>query len=190
MFTWTIESITNRRARGREGGLNTSALAAGRNNALANRMAGKEDVHQIAAEKSFQKLKSYFSDAKRVPYPLQGDVARMTNRRDDTPDAKSERLKGFAGTHLNEKKPNDNGNLVGPRKRGVADDNPGDAAAAADPGSNKKAQRTTALGHNTPAHARQKAALSRQMVPADDDETKMLRCPFLSVLFIFHLAYP
>ena len=81
LFTWSIESIPNRLARsangnrnGGEGGQQQQqdkgkfAVPQARNN---NGEDEKKDKYQVAAERSFQKQKAYFSDPKRVPYPLQ-----------------------------------------------------------------------------------------------------------------------
>lgn len=209
MFTWTIESVTNRRARGRDGGsvgemmkLESSAKAyasGGKHGSLAGRLQGK-DVNQVAAESSFQKLKAYFSDPKRVPYPLQGDVMRMPNRyeflfvccsfqrltlicepnrSDNTAAAKDSRLHGFASA----KRSADPGvigaqqskNVLPERHAGSKNRGDHESDVIQNESSSNKAQRLSSSQH-TPAYHRQRAALARQIIPQDDEETKMLRC--------------
>ncbi len=98
LFTWSIESIPNRVARQ---GKSTEDPheADGKFGAGARAQTNQMDKHQMAAERSFQKQKAYFSDPKRVPYPLQGDVMRMGNQSDKTKKAEKERLQGFAEEH-------------------------------------------------------------------------------------------
>ena len=133
-------------------------------------MGGKnklEDRHQAAAEQAFQKRKAYFSDPKRVPYPLQGDVLRMGNKSDKTKKAEGERLKGY-GEEMRKRK----------LEEGLGDrEDDGEQPDAFGDGS--KSTKKKSADPNTPAFYRQRAALARQQDAAkgmvDDDDTKMLR---------------
>jgi hypothetical protein len=174
MFTWSIESITNRNARkgmhalskpshapsthnfNRDGALNKSASSNAANAHFHNEAA---DMHQKAAERAFQKQKQYFSDPKRVPYPLQGDLARMPTRREDTKKGKMERIQGYAEHARNSSNKNDGSDGVDPLT----------SHAGSLP---EKRQR---LNMGNPAFERQQGALQRQRIPMDDDETKVLR---------------
>jgi hypothetical protein len=140
-------------------------------NALSARLPrGGADKQQIAAEVSFQKLKGYFSDPKRVPYPLQGDVMRMSNRSDETEKARESRLQGFGEHHrshnsqLHAEKGSQNLLLTGDGKPGASkrqraaedeDPRPGGGSGGAGVGA-----RHGSAG-NTAAYSRQRAALAR-----------------------------
>lgn len=163
LFTWSIESIPNRVARR---GQQQQHQPAGSSSSTSGRFAGppvarahgsglpEKDKYQMAAERSFQKQKAYFSDPKRVPYPLQGDVMRMGTRSDDTKQAEKQRLRGFADEQL--------------KQRGDAGGEAPDAFASG-------GKRQKRADENTPAFYRQQEALARQVAPADNDESKMLR---------------
>lgn len=93
-----------------------------------NNNNNKMDKYQMAAERSFQKQKAYFSDPKRVPYPLQGDVMRMGNQSDKTKKAEKDRLKGFAEEHKKQMHPEaeegeEPDGFSSDKKRRRADDN-------------------------------------------------------------------
>lgn len=170
LFTWSIDSMPNRVGRARRagrdglnsaraGGAAAAGASAGVGKFTTNRTGARSeagmDKYQMAAEKAFQKQKAYFSDPKRVPYPLQGDVMRMGNRSDETKRAEKERLKGFAEEH---------------RKQVYGDADGGKQPAGFGLSSSKDP-----MSH-IPAFHRQKEALSRQPnAPPDDDDTKMLR---------------
>jgi hypothetical protein len=177
MFTWSIESITNRNARkGRQnlhkqhaqGGSEQNSRNFNKNGSLnrstdprASRGAMHrevEDMHQKAAERAFQKQKNYFSDPKKVPYPLQGDLARMPTRREDTDIGKKDRLQGYAESMRNS---------LGQNNDRVDDDGT--------EGQKNILEKRRRLEMHTPAFNRQQVALQRQAVPHDDDETKVLR---------------
>jgi len=167
MFTWSIESITNRIARGRQRGPPDGGVHATHN--LAGKIAmNVRDMHQIAAEKAFQKQKQYFSDPKHVPYPLQGDAMRLRTRRDSTEQAKQERLEGYANANA----PSTKGE-GGHEGRSKLESDPRD-----DQSRSSKRARGESSSHKesrTPAYIRQRAALMRQSMPFDDDESKILR---------------
>ena len=105
LFTWSIESIPNRVPRKQHGQRqddnHDDSHGLGKFSGSSSARSGQQkqgmmmDKHQVAAEHSFQKQKAYFSDPKRVPYPLQGDAMRMGNRMDQTKKAEKERLKGY-----------------------------------------------------------------------------------------------
>jgi len=112
LFTWSIESIPNRvpRKANNSSSLSSSETASsakfsGPPGARISSSSVPVDKHQMAAERSFQKQKAYFSDPKRVPYPLQGDVMRMGNRSDQTKGGEKQRLKGFAEEHKKQNHP-------------------------------------------------------------------------------------
>ena len=166
LFTWSIESIPNRVARkGHDNQQQQQGSAATNNGQFSGhpgaRTAGHgsliADKHQMAAERSYQKQKAYFSDPKRVPYPLQGDVMRMGNRSDETKKAEKQRLKGF-------------GEEQRKQQQGEGDGNGGEEPDGF--GSGGKRRRADS---NTPSYYRQKEALGRQTLPHDNDESKMLR---------------
>lgn len=187
LFTWSIESIPNRTAR--KGSRHTwDSKDGGRSARFAGPASSRGKVpdggdrHQVAAERSFQKQKAYFSDPKRVPYPLQGDVMRMQNRSDSTKKAAGERLKGYAEgmrSQQQQQQQPDKGQVQPDSFAGSAASS-GDADAAS--GSDRKRAKTgdgQAENWRTnvfnAAFYRQQEALARQTVPDDDDETKMLR---------------
>lgn len=182
LFTWSIESIPNRVARmagshrvsssSGHGGASTIpggnrqkngqfAAPGSKTSSSSSSSSSGMDKYQAAAEMSFQKQKAYFSDPKRVPYPLQGDVMRMPNRSDSTKKAENERLQGFS-SEQRKRKLEEGGTEDG----GVAPD--GFAASSSN-------QQGKPPSSNTPAFYRQRAALQRQAPPPDDDDTKMLR---------------
>ncbi len=147
MFTWSIESITNRNTR--KGVSSKPQNQVGNNfNAKGSLSRSAYDIDQKGAERAFQKQKDYFSDPKKVPYLLQGDMVRMPTRRDDTKQGKLERLNGYA------------------KRRGGKDDDPNHLSAV---------EKRRRLGVHTPAYHRQQMALQRQNLPPDDDETKILQ---------------
>lgn len=166
MFTWSVESITNRIARGRQRGPPNGGVHATHN--FAGRIAmNVRDMHQIAAEKAFQKQKQYFSDPKHVPYPLQGDAMRLGTRRDSTEKAKQERLEGYANANA----PSTKGE-GGHEGRSKLESDPRDDQSR----SSKRARGESSHKESrTPAYIRQRAALMRQNMPFDDDESKILR---------------
>jgi len=205
LFTWAIESIPNRVSKkGRsnsndnqpqqqqkqQGGAGIVGKfhgpgARGNHHGASSANSGKQllvDKHQMAAQRSFEKQRAYFSDPKRVPYPLQGDVFRMGNRQDTTKKGQSERLKGFGeaarkgnpGDHQAGTAPNPStfqgGHKLPPKPGGTNNKRSRDPSAAASAGD--ESQEAFAM---TPAFWRQREALARQRVPDDDDETKMLR---------------
>ena len=112
LFTWSIDSIPNRvpRKHGRQDNHSNDSKDLGKSSGQSahgrQQHGNLLDKHQVAADKSFQKQKAYFSDPKRVPYPLQGDAMRMGNRLDQTKKAGNERLKGF-GEELRKRKAED-----------------------------------------------------------------------------------
>lgn len=180
LFTWSIESMPNRVPRtaasgggNEKGGSSSSGQFSGRDGAAARASSAQQqqqlqkqqkDKHQMAAEQAFKKQKAYFSDPKRVPYPLQGDVMRMGNRSDESKKAEKDRLKGF-GEELRKQSVQDG-------KTGPAEGSTGEPDSFPE-GKNKR----KAADANTPAFYRQRAALARQSnAPPDDDDTKMLRC--------------
>jgi hypothetical protein len=130
-------------------------------------------MYQLAAERAFQKQREYFSDPKRVPYPLQGDIARMSNKRDETKHGQDERLRGFS---LHMQQASGSRKSPGPHgKRKAKDDDDGEEEGGAqetDHGAAKVARSSS----STAAYHRQRLALQRQDAhPWDDEETKILR---------------
>lgn len=152
MFTWTIDSITNRIAKGRQQQQQQHSMSS---STARNGKMSKEvrDTSQASAEAAFQKQKQFFSDPKRVPYALQGDVGRMQTKRESSDEGKQARYKGYAE---NIAKHNDEGS-GGEDARG------------------SKRQRSCDSTSHTPAYFRQRAALNRQNAPLDDEDSKILR---------------
>ncbi len=97
MFTWSIDSITNRIAKGKQQQQNSSHARNG-GQGCSPMEKDVRDTYQAAAEKAFQKQRQFFSDPKRVPYPLQGDVGRMQTRRDAWDEGKQARHDRYAQT--------------------------------------------------------------------------------------------
>ena len=186
IFTWSIESIPNRVPR-RSDRSNPQATTQGQHNdngrfarpnerGGAASSSGTMDKHQMAAEQAFAKQKAYFSDPKRVPYPLQGDLMRMENRSDATKKAQNERIKGFA-EEMRQQKGVGFEKGVDPNKLGEK------RKAEIDYTGGQEPRKAVYKQHShTPAYYRQRAALERQRLPPDDDDTKMLRCVLLFLL--------
>jgi hypothetical protein len=172
IFTWSIESITNRVSKGigtRAGGSggHASNAVAGRFSetnraAAAARPAFGGGVEQRAAEKAFQKRTEYFSDPKRVPYPLQGDAMRMGNRSDTSKGSEKRRLEGYSN-HLRSESAQ-GGEGVSPLVNAASKKSRGSDGSAVMPGD-----------INIPSYYRQQEALRRQRLPLDDEESKVLR---------------
>ena len=176
IFTWSIESITNRVSKGLGNASNVRGFGDRKEGVFAGRGGtALQGVEQMAAEKGFQKRKAFFSDPKRVPYPLQGDVMRMGNRSDLSNGAAKRRLLGFTAQQMDSKM-----KAPGNDEKGV---NPMHSARVAltagqdDAGSDGKRARPAMhnTDPNTPSYYRQKQALNRQQMPPDDDESKILR---------------
>lgn len=177
IFTWSIESITNRTARRgmcNKNGMNAVAAVKSKITKEA------KDMYQLAAERAFQKQKEHFSDPKRVPYPLQGDFTRMQTRRDCTKVGKDERLKGFADDIRNSRgAENASGDVAASKKKprsqhhdsSASEDDDSDNRGGSGGGKKKRLH----SDNNTPAYYRQQASLQRQALPPDDDESKILR---------------
>ena len=187
IFTWTIESMGSRQNKG--GG--AMATASSNLNALSARLPrGGADKQQIAAEASFQKLKKYFSDPKRVPYPLQGDVMRMSNRSDETEKAKESRLQGFGEHHrshnsqLHAEKGSQNLLLTGDgkpgaskRQRAAEDDDPRPSGGSGGAKSSAGVDVRHGSAGNTAAYKRQRAALARCMLFCVQMFLHVVSCP-------------
>jgi hypothetical protein len=154
MFTWTIDSITNRISKGRQ--QQQQHLHSMSSSTGSSKMSKEvRDTSQAAAEAAFQKQKHFFSDPKRVPYPLQGDVGRMQTKRESSDEGKQARYKAYAE---NVAKHNDDEGGVGEDSRG-----------------SKRQRSSVSTSSHTPAYFRQRAALNRQNAPLDDEDSKILR---------------
>jgi len=176
IFTWSIESITNRISKGEGSSFPAHGNASSK---IGQKFSG---VEQIAAQKAFEKRKAYFSDPKRVPYRLQGDLMRMENKSDASKDAAKKRLQGYAqqitAGHQREGRDDKQHHHHKPPKRGAGEMEDADNDSSDDNAMKKK---KAFQPNNTPAFFRQQRALQRMSsgllgrAPADDDETKILR---------------
>jgi hypothetical protein len=171
IFTWTIDSINNRVPRGitaQRRGLSSGA----RDAAHATSDQHVRDVHQLAAQRGFEKRKRFFEDPKRVPYPLQGDVGRMPTRGDATDEGKEKRLKGFATERGLGRQPK-------PWEQHHAGKEHQDPRGASSSSSSADEKDKTKQPKNTPAYYRQQHALRQQQQQGapilDDDDSKILR---------------
>ncbi len=175
IFAWSIQSMTNRTARRIGIGTTTSASAAGANAGAAGAALplrgrfGKEakDMYQLAAERAFQKQREYFSYPKRVPYPLQGDIARMSNKRDETKHGQDERLRGFS-LHMQQA----SGKKQSPHEKRKAKDGDDEREEDAEEEKDRNPSKLAHSSHgnnNTAAYHRQRLALQRQTTHPWDD---------------------
>jgi hypothetical protein len=125
-------------------------------------------MYQLAAELAFQKQREYFADPKRVPYPLQGDIARMSTRRDESKQGQMARLQGFS-QHMQQAsgKPS----VVHEKRKGPDYHKEGEEEDGDDVKDRK--QQKMAIS-NTAAYHRQRQALQRQSNQWDDEESKIL----------------